>query len=442
MSSFHFLYVHSTDLGYARMGTKIAEALEKRGVKVDDRLDPDHPDPKHLVCWASTPSHATGFFDGQYKTILTMWESMTLPESFRETLHNFDQILVPSDQNVELFSRYHPNVVKVPLGIDSKDWAYRQRKPPTTEFKFLIGGSGSRKGLDLAYKAFRKVFQTWPSDMPRPVLQFKSPRPCEFVGERIEHIGGRITGEAERDLYGAAHCYLQPSRGEGWGLQPLQAIAQGLPTILTDAHGHAEFAYLGYRVKAGVSDADYFIYGDAGKWWEPDLDELCEYMEYVYYNYPEACEFAEMASGAAHRDFTWDQTAEKFVRAVGKKHFEAKYEGSGEWRKPDIKRYLVRVTRPWRAEIAGGEYQFVPGKDYWEVADVKRILYEVGAVLDPSCVKISADMVDEAGFDMESGLTEAQLARFGEYSAAQEYCYACHQKLNSGELKPVEEVGT
>ena len=435
--SLQMLYVHSTSIGYARLGVKLADALQRDGIKVVDHLDPDDRDPHHLVCWVSTPSHATGWFDGQHKVILTMWESQTIPEAFREGLHNFDQVLVPSEQNLELFSRYHPNVAKIPLGIDTREWAYRPRKAPTTDFRFLIGGSGARKGQDLAYKAFRKVFATWPSDMPRPVLQFKSPRPVEYVGERIEVIGGRISDEAERDLYGAAHCYLQPSRGEGWGLQPLQAIAQGLPTILTDAHGQAEFAHLGMGISAALVPADYFMYGDAGEWWEPSLDELCERMEWVYHHYDQAVEQARFSSAVAHRDFSWEKVADRFVNAIGPAHFRLPYEGSGVWTKPDIKRYLVRVNKPWRAEIAGAHFQFTPGVDTWEVADVKRLLFEAG-VLDPSCVTVNP--ADAPLTEIETGLTVSQLADFGAYSASQSYCHACHQKLNSGELYVPEGI--
>ncbi len=268
--------------------------------------------------------------------------------------------------------------------------------------------------------------------MPIPMLQFKSPRPCEFVGERIEHITGRISDEAERDLYGAAHCYIQPSRGEGWGLQPLQAIAQGLPTILTDAHGHAEFADLGYGISATPAQSEYFIYGDAGLWWEPSLDELCQQMEYVYYNYDAAREYAEMNSAVCHRQFSWEQCAEKFVQAIGPEHFTAEYSGSGEWVKPGLKKYLVRVTKPWAAEIAGNHYQFNPGVDYYEIADVKRILYEGVGILDPTCV--SPPSTSGPLTEAETGLTDDQLARFGAYSAAHSYCWTCSQKLNSGEL--------
>ena len=427
----NLLYVHSTKLGYARYGVKLADALTRMGVKVDDHLDPEDTDPANVACWVSTPTHAQGWFSGQRTVLSTMWEASVLPEAFREGLHNFTQIVVPSAQNLELFSRYHDNVVQVPLGIDSREWAYRPRKAPTDRFIFLVGGSGSRKGTDLAYKAFQRLWGkegSWPREAPRPTLVFKSPKPVDWFGPRIEHIGGHISDEAERDLYGMAHCYLQPSRGEGWGLQPLQAIAQGCPTILTDGHGQAEFAHLGYGLRYTMAPSDYFIYGDAGEWWEPSLDDLCAYMEYVYSNYDEACAFAAQASQQAHLNFTWENCAERFVEAVGRVHLDAPYSGDGSWCKQEQKRYLVRVTRPWRADVAGVMYHLYPDRDYWEVADLKRILFE-NNVLDPSCIIVHPEgPLTEA----ETGLAPQQLASMGAYSAAMGHCHHCGQVLNSG----------
>ena len=129
------LYVHDTKIGYARYGVKLADALQRQGVLIVDSIDPADRHPSHLVCWVSVPSHATGWHRGQHAVMSTMWEATVLPEAFREGLHNFAQIVVPSDQNVELFSRYHNNVVKVPLGVDTLEWAYRPRHSPLVIYR-------------------------------------------------------------------------------------------------------------------------------------------------------------------------------------------------------------------------------------------------------------------------------------------------------------------
>lgn len=409
-------YVPSEAIGYGRLGVKLSEALTRAGVEVFDHMpcppgvsyDVKAAAGRHAgrsgnICWISVPTHATGWYDSQTTSIFTMWEAMRLPEQFREWLHHFDTVMVPSDQNVELFGRYHPNVKRVLLGIDPAEWHYIERTPPDVYFDFLIGGSGARKGTDLAFEAFKRAFPHAHPSRPIPRLIMKNPRGEDFQFDgRVMVIGGKLSAEEERDLYAQAHCYLQPSRGEGFGLQPLQALAQGCPTILTDAHGHESFAHLGYGISAKPADASYFIYGDAGQWWEPDLDELVEAMRFVYDNWGQACADATVAARCIRETMTWDDTARQFMDCLDlRKPFTP-----GDWVDPHPLKYRIRTVRDWRCNIAGRPMIFKAGVDYWELADVKRIFAEAGStgapILDPECL---------AGEDL--GLTDEQIAALG-----------------------------
>lgn len=438
MSELNLLFVDSLSLGYGRLGVMLARSLRALGVDVYNHLpqpdeDPNSPDVdmwrgkdagvSDTVCWVSTPSHARGWYVDQRPCILSMWESTHLPESFRENMGSFETIIVPSTQNLELFSQYHPNVKYVPLGVDPDVWHYQKRKRPENEFRFLIGGSGARKGTDLARQAFRKAFPAEGATMrtgPNPVLVMKSPRGVENYGPNIEVVSGKISAEDEVNLYAGAHCYLQPSRGEGFGLQPLQAIAQGLPTILTDAHGHASFAHLGFPIGYTMKPADYFIYGDAGDWWEPSLDDLVDQMRFVYDNYETSCDFAMHSAYEVAQKWTWKHTANKFLDALGRDTLTP-YSGRQEWHEPELARFKVMVNKPWTADIGGLMYKFEPGVEYVEPADVKRILFE-GGLLDPACLGPGNDL----------GLVESQLAMVEHYTAAHAFCESCGQKLGSG----------
>jgi glycosyltransferase involved in cell wall biosynthesis len=437
MAELNLLYVHSESIGYGRYGVNLARELARANVDVYDHLPepgelPPQRDLEHLahlntgqaskvcnvVAWISVPTHARGWHDGQYPVVSTMWESMSLPESFRESLHNFPLIIVPSHQNQELFSRYHPNVKFVPLGVDPAVWHREERPKVGATFRFLIGGSGPRKGTDLAHKAFRAAFPTVPRDGATPLLVMKSPRAEGFHGENIEIIGGRISDEAEVDLYASSHCYLQPSRGEGFGLQPLQALAQGCPTILTAAHGHDAFAHLGIGLPARPAPASYFVYGDAGEWWEPDLDALVDQMRWVYNHYDDAVARAAVGADVVAEQFTWARTAARFVDAIGVERLETPAATDG-WYTPDVKCYRVVTNRDWRCEIAGFTYFFEKGKEYLELADVKRIAFE-SDILDPVCT-----------LGDDTGLAPSQLEGRAEYSARHSYCPTCHQQVNS-----------
>lgn len=430
----------ATRIGYGRMGVKLAEAIERQGVDLFNSIDvPDDVRTQHkgslpemlgtrkgktnVVAWVSTPGHASGWFEGQYPVISTMFETDRLPEAYREHLHEFELIVVPSVQNLELFSQFHNNVQLAYLGVDPAEWHYVKRRPPEDQFRFLIAGTGLRKGQQMAVDAFRKVFKTWPKDGPVPTLVMKSPKGGDFYADRVEMVSGYLTDEDERALYASCHVNLAPTRGEGFGLQPLQAMAQGMPTILTDAHGQASFAHLGYGLSAKKEKAAYFIYGEAGDWWLPDFDELCDYMEFCYTNWELAEQKGIEAAAAVARDFTWDHTATAFLDAVGRDRLAQPYAGDSSWHSPERKLYPVRVVRPWAAEIAGYRFQWMPGETYAEIADVKRILFEAGDILDPSCVEVG---------DEDTGLAPQQVEALGLYSARHAFCQTCGVKLNTG----------
>ena len=426
----HLAWVRNDAFGYGRYGVRLEEALRAEGVEIDATLpflglNKEATPTCEVAAWVGQPTHVRGWFKDQYTVISSMWEAQRLPEAYRENMHCFDLVVVPSEQNLELYSRYHPNVKKVHLGV-GPEWAFRQRQEPREQFRFLIAGSGIRKGQDIAYKAFQAAFLPGRHEGPVPTLTFKTPRMVPYSGPNVEVVSGFLKGQAEIDLYASSHCYLGPSRGEGWGLQPLQAIAQGMPTILTNAHGQAEYAHLGYGLSTTSAKAEYFVFGDAGMWWEPNFDELVDYMRFVYNNYEAACSDARQASVVAHREFSWQRCAQAFIEAIGRERL-GPYTGDGSWVDTTPMLYEIKVLRPYDFNVAGREYQMVPGETYAETADIKRILWEFGLsgdpILDPACV---------AGDD--SGLHPDQLEGLALYSASTKHCHTCGQVLNSQPL--------
>lgn len=423
----NFVYLHTEKIGYGNHGIETHKALTNIGVDVYDGLpgsgDEDLAKKRSKICrdvvYLTIPSHVSGWWEGQRKHLFTMWETDTLPESMRDSLHNFDTILTPSQECVKLYSKYHDNVKYVPLGVNSERWSYRKRRKPDTTFTYLVAGSGKRKGSDLVYRAFQELFPNGDpiSDGPIPRLIFKNPKGENYSYPGVETIGGFMTADEETELYASANCYVQPSRGEGWGMQPLQAMCQGCPTILTNAHGHAPFAKYGVPISAAKTRADYMdLFGESGDWWEPNYDELKAHMLDVYQNY----EIHESYAGAhAHMiagEFTWEKSAQAIVDAIG-----GTDQLRGRWKPDEVpnefvtpERQLFRVIarKNHRADIGGTVRMLEQGKTYWLPADTKRVLFEIN-VLDPECL----------GDD--EGLAPQQLERRGEYIANATRCPTC-----------------
>jgi hypothetical protein len=174
-------------------------------------------------------------------------------------------------------------------------------------------------------------------------------------------------------------------------------------------------------ISAGRSKADYFLMGDAGEWWEPDLDELCEAMWAIYQDYEPYAEQAKQSAEVIARDWTWSNTVDQFMDAVGDQ-IDKPYSGDGTWVKPERRLYKIITTKDHTSDGAGITRHFQKGVEYWDIADIKRIMFEAD-ILDPSCL------------DGDHGLAPEQVERFGGYRAEHEWCPTCHQRLNSGEQR-------
>ena len=382
------------------MGFNMYRALERLGVElvpyegIDGMVSP-------LNVWGSPPMHVRESWEGQNNVCLTMWETLTIPAAFRSPVDAFERLIVPSEQNNEMFGRYHPDVRYVPLGIESEVWkpTPRVRKTP---FEFLTLANSPRKGNDLMAKAFREVFGT-DEKMARLVILDKSEQTP--TGDGVLNIRGPVPEAELVAMYANANCYLGASRGEGFGFQPLQAIAQACPTILTNAHGHAQFAHLGIPISAGFSQSWGFAIGDAGLWWEPDYYELCKAMWDVYENYDRQCERAWVNAQNCAAEFSWDRSARLLVEAV--EDLSGDMIEKGPPKRLPQRYYLTRVTTRVQCMIAGVYKDFWPDVDYYEPADVKRVIYDAGK-LDPE-VTLLADPGMTREQTLEAGYNPGKL---------------------------------
>ncbi|SHF57900.1 Glycosyltransferase involved in cell wall bisynthesis [Desulfacinum infernum DSM 9756] len=232
--------------------------------------------------------------------------------------------VVPNGVNPDIF---RPDVQALPLDT-------RKR------FKFLfVGGTIWRKGIDVLLAAYRSVFRH-SDDVALVIKDFGQDSFYKGQGavETIKEIQGDPTGPEilyvsddldERSmpgLYRACDCLVHPYRGEGFAMPVLEAMACGLPVIVTEGGATDDFCLprFAYRIKAtrrSLTTPAVNFAGGAGWVLEPDERHLQRLLRHVYEHRDEAREEAEKAAEHAHCHYSWqrvtDQVLERIRHIVG-----------------------------------------------------------------------------------------------------------------------------
>jgi glycosyltransferase involved in cell wall biosynthesis len=319
--------------------------------------------------YMGTPDLVGGWQDGQHRACFTMWETDTLPDYFVRWLPKYDQIIVPCDHNRELFSRHHDNVSVVPLGVDHQFWRPIDVEQSET-FRFHAGGSlWLRKGLDIVVKAFTAL------GLPNSELHIKAAphardTPSRFPPNVIMHRRW-MTAEDQRGWFNKADCFIAVSRGEGFGLMPLQAIASGIPTILSDTTGQSQFAHLAL----GVVPCTKSPANTVGLWDEPDQAVLEELMVEAYNN-RESNRIRAASRISATKTFSWANATKKLIATLptGELLTDPAYT-------PAVLTMPIQVRRKVNATIGKQHWLMKPGETYQVPEDVHRVLTESGAAV-------------------------------------------------------------
>lgn len=298
--------VNIPEVGYGKMVQGLRQALYKH-VTFDDKAE-------HTV-FALRPNMIKGWQQQQVAHLLTMWETNWLPPELSMYLKEFKTVLVPSLHNWELFSQYHDNVRVIPLAVDRTIWHPEPHKP-NKKFKLLCGGSEwYRKGLDVVLEVFNKL------QLPDAELHIKIVPPHLFAPKDLQYPNvivhrGWMTVKEERDLVLSADAFISISRGEGFGLMPLQAISAGIPTILSDAHGHKEFSDLAtHRIQTTLVPTAKGVWQNVGDWDEPDQEATAEAIKDIYNNRDKYRQQAEKTAPQTEA-FNWDTSAKQLLQII------------------------------------------------------------------------------------------------------------------------------
>jgi len=354
-------------VGYGKMVLGLKTALASKVNLCDDA--------EHVV-FALKPNMVNGWLQDQKATLLTMWETNLLPAEFVDYLDKFETVIVPSLHNFDLFSQHHDNVHVIPLGVDRNMW-YPKPMPRTNKYKILCGGSEwYRKGMDVVLETFLEL------NLPNTELHIKIVPPYLSAPKNLNHPNVIVhdqwmTEEEERDLVCSMDCFISVSRGEGFGLMPLQAISAGVPTILSDAHGHREFSDLAtHRIPTTPVVTAKGIWQNMGDWDEPDREALAEAIKDVRKNGERYRQQAETYAPETAA-FNWDTSANQLLQIIKPSSNRA----TGKW-VPLEPMCEIQVNRAIKATIGAHNIDLKPGITYPVVLNVRNVLRASGYLVE------------------------------------------------------------
>ena len=301
--SFEWVGVPDPSTGYGKHSFEVLKRLKARGHQI--RFIPFSPGKKNISDFflslnAKFPATAGKilrincippfpvYAKHRYNILYTMMETLTLHPGVRSRLRTVDEIWTPSKFNLKLFSKNgipKSKLFLMPEGVDTSrfnptgntldlDGLYKSQILPLDNpdikqwidmdkrkfFTILSVFTWSwRKGWDVLLRAFYRAFT--PADNVLLVLLTYIPGARGYY-TNIQILKDILTIKAQEGipyhlpillltdpisedqlpaLYRSADVFFLPTRGEGFCLPALEAMASGTPPIITKGSGQSMF---------------------------------------------------------------------------------------------------------------------------------------------------------------------------------------------------------
>ena len=276
----------------------------------------------------------------------SLFETDRFPQPWLHAMMSMDKILTFSEFNRTSWATSgipDSKLGKLPVAVDSFTYTPdgpRMAIQNARGYIFLCSGDYTeRKNFEAVIEAYVKEF----SAEEEVTLIFK----CHYGGftknfrrncaaklrksvigfnrkpPRILFWGDKISDHAMASLYRSVDCFVLTSRGEGLGMQYLEAMASGTPVIHCNWSAHTDYldarnSYpVGYTLKV-MDDPEYLIKCPQAlnsKWAQVDVDDLRRAMRHVVGNREQTKRKTAFALNLA-REQTWQKMAVALIGEI------------------------------------------------------------------------------------------------------------------------------
>lgn len=310
--------------GYERTAERLRLATEAAGVEWEDV---GARTPRAKVVLHVCPPHLFRPVPLRWNVLFSMWETERLPPAMVQQIRLADRHVVPSHFCAETWARDGLVADVVPLGLHERYLAAdtsRQliRTSDAARLRVLaVGSKINRKGWDLLARSWHATLATL-GDLAHDVELYVK---AIGDGSTKSYLGGRLLFD-QRDfsdddmvrLYESADIYVTASRGEGFGLTALEAMASGCFVVAPALGGLREFVNNLTALVVPCSQRASIDYGVRTEAILPDVPDLSAALVTAIqaWGTPDV-EAVRQCGVRAARRFTWEAAGRSLAQVLG-----------------------------------------------------------------------------------------------------------------------------
>jgi hypothetical protein len=263
----------------------------------------------------------------------SMFESNKIPRMWVKKLNEkFDMVVVPDPYLIDVYKNSGVTIpiFFVPLGVDLDSQLASPIKTKRSK-NFLYAnfsfGKESKNQLKLV-QAFSKV-QKIHDDVSllinsRGAHDETKDKIMEYISnsgvKNIEYAVNSLSHDLYANILKEVDCFVYPSKGEGFSVQPREAMALGIPTIITNNTAQKTICNsdLVECVDSNIEKTAYYQEWDRviiGNNFDCTVDDLANAMLKVYENYDDYLKQSEAARAWA-ANYQYENLKEKYLNMV------------------------------------------------------------------------------------------------------------------------------
>lgn len=273
-----------------------------------------------------------------------VWESSKIPSEHVLEFHSADLLLTAADYTRKS-ARYAGLKPKVWHHAVDLRFEYIDKDFENGTFTFLHhNGYEYRKGTEFVIEAFTKEFGLdedvkliikarekklgiWLSpkispytpeqlEMKRNNIEEFRERYLTLQHPQIEEIIGHVTDEEMVDINMAAHAFVFPAKGEGWGLPPFECLAMGIVPLMPKYSCFGEWFDERYMLEIKEEGYTNTEPRYTGYMYHPSVKSIRKQMRWAFENRKELKEMGRLGSKHIRENYSWDKIHNDLVEIV------------------------------------------------------------------------------------------------------------------------------